>query len=148
MGKIPQSALTQLEDPDHPHTRGENEGEETWSSSPIGPSPHTWGKPFSVCGKLQDPRSIPTHVGKTSLESVSSSRPTVHPHTRGENQARVIALSRFFGPSPLSWGKRNRNLRATRKRRTIPTLVGKTREHGLNFQACSDHPHTRGENVK
>ena len=69
----------------HPHARGEHQDIPMAAAQSAGPSPRTWG----TLGYGQrvgiGVRSIPTHVGNTSLKARSTGSGTVHPHARGEH---------------------------------------------------------------
>ena len=52
------------------------------------------------------------------------------------------------GPSPREWGKLWLSIRLQRRRRTIPTRVGKTTNLALFICLKTDHPHASGENIR
>jgi len=57
---------------DHPHARGENRGPVAIESQGYGPSPRTWGE---LCRRAHEDapgRTIPTHVGRTAIQSHTS----------------------------------------------------------------------------
>ena len=91
---------------DHPHTRGENLHANADLETTLGPSPHAWGKLSGGDNHVTYKRTIPTRVGKTWPALLPKASLADHPHTRGENNARLIA--------------------AAPEIRTIPTRVGKT----------------------
>ena len=72
--------------------------------------------------------------------------PTDHPHAGGENRKTSDFRQISGGPSPRGWGERVRPLGNVRRKRTIPTRVGRTRRIRSRCRGCSDHPHAGGEN--
>ena len=150
----------QRDDADHPHARGENGRREYRRQLMPGPSPRAWGERRRDGGSAVSTRTIPTRVGRTRsvrLRHVG----TDHPHARGENASKLVAMPATTGPSPRTWGERGATLarghgpspRAwgepvgglNRNDRTIPTRVGRTLKR-LNAPVTADHPHARGEN--
>ena len=131
---------------DHPHACGENTIIITLSCSAYGPSPRMWGKPRVPAHQCHTVRTIPTHVGKTSLIASSNSLLTDHPHACGENISMFYCSSFHCGPSPRMWGKPHRNLARSDISRTIPTHVGKTAHLHPHCPLGTDHPHACGEN--
>src|SRR5947207_3898477 len=69
-----------------------------------------------------------------------------HPHACGENLGKVVIIDVKDGPSPRVWGKLRLIQQCYLLIRTIPTRVGKTKEHREPAQAIADHPHACGEN--
>src|ERR1019366_6710307 len=53
-----------------------------------------------------------------------------------------------YGPSPRTWGERDRHRHSGAELRTIPTHVGRTPKRSPAGCIASDHPHARGENAK
>ena len=72
---------------------------------------------------------------------------TDHPHARGENADISAARAAETGPSPRTWGERDRHRHSGAELRTIPTHVGRTPKRSPAGCIASDHPHARGENV-
>jgi len=96
-----------------------------------GPSPRTWGERGGHPGRALDRRTIPTHVGRTSLADCRAPSPADHPHARGENRPRSPPQSITAGPSPRTWGERLRGRKSLALSRTIPTHVGRTRSRSI-----------------
>ncbi len=71
-------------------------------------------------------RFIPTPVGNTLLAAPPGTRPTVHPHARGEHPVEVQGQITCYGSSPRPWGTHyvQRDIRGNH--RFIPTPVGNT----------------------
>ena len=130
----------------HPHTRGENLLTARRRTAGPGSPPHAWGKLHPSRIRSLYPRTTPTRVGKTISCHPGSAGKTVHPHTRGENQANSVSSSSTRGPSPHAWGKRREPADPRLGLRTIPTRVGKTTIQYRLGRWRADHPHTRGEN--
>ncbi len=131
---------------DHPHARGENRTAPLALLLRLGPSPRTCGEPVSVPALGCQPRTIPTHVGRTASKPLILPSVADHPHARGENAHALHQDVRLAGPSPRTWGERHLRELGREMSRTIPTHVGRT---SAKFAACfttTDHPHARGEN--
>ena len=109
----------------HPHARGERSRTSRRAWSQCGSSPRTWGT-LSSRGQERVPvRFIPTHVGNAAAKRRGARKSTVHPHARGERQAR--------------------NAQHGAKPRFIPTHVGNARRLAVRCARRPVHPHARGE---
>ena len=132
----------------HPRSRGENRSAMSVSTTALGSSPLTRGKPLVKGRAIEETRLIPAHAGKTP--QVGSDRPftRAHPRSRGENRARPLVGARSRGSSPLTRGKRAPARRHRVPGGLIPAHAGKTggdeRVHGFG----PAHPRSRGENLK
>ena len=73
-----------------------------------GPSPHTWGLLIDLIYQLLHVRSIPTYVGFTRGFLVILVAPPVHPHIRGVYFSIPYRGNHNNGPSPHTWGLRQR----------------------------------------
>ena len=91
-------------------------------------------------------RTIPTCVGKTSIDDDNSSQSTDHPHVCGENVLIFASNAPNIGPSPRVWGKPDGAEKEANTERTIPTCVGKTDPEKGPKEKDADHPHVCGEN--
>ncbi len=131
---------------DHPHGRGENLAFVYNHGIHAGPSPRAWGKHIDVDSRGAFDGTIPTGVGKTLAYIHYNVSITDHPHGRGENDSSRSPRGPEGGPSPRAWGKPISILQRIRKRRTIPTGVGKTSQKIQPIIYFADHPHGRGEN--
>ena len=89
---------------------------------------------------------IPTHAGKTSPATVSTSGSRAHPHSRGENTVSGAHPRRGPGSSPLTRGKQCIVCRHFALCGLIPTHAGKTVVAETVNAALTAHPHSRGEN--
>ena len=110
----------------HPRSRGEND--EKWAASDAiqGSSPLTRGKP-AIPGFLSLAiRLIPAHAGKTRPWLRVCGVPEAHPRSRGENNIEETTGALSAGSSPLTRGKRARELVLSRGVRLIPAHAGKT----------------------
>ena len=132
---------------DHPHVRGEHRTAVGIASPVCGPSPRAWGA-------LDDPptaglhcRTIPTCVGSTRRRRAPASRPSDHPHVRGEHVLVNVADHRPDGPSPRAWGAPEVTQGLVQLGRTIPTCVGSTCCSSNTRENAPDHPHVRGEHA-
>ncbi len=110
----------------HPHSRGENalNLSQAWRIS--GTPPLAWGEREAVIPLERDNRYTPTRVGRTSDSESGSTRPPVHPHSRGENERRQTKR-RPPSVHPHSRGE-NGHRPGVRLcfRRYTPTRVGRT----------------------
>ena len=113
----------------------------------FGPSPRGWGERSQVSRTGKRRRTIPTRVGRTSDFSHSHKATTDHPHAGGENEPLNAGAALAAGPSPRGWGELNAGSIVTRRRRTIPTRVGRTRPRRCSRTTATDHPHAGGENT-
>ena len=126
VGKTYEKYTTLFTSTDHPHGRGENNGERSDNTCVHGPSPRAWGKRARNVRYSRTLRTIPTGVGKTSIRSSRSITAADHPHGRGENIDYSFFLRHYSGPSPRAWGKHEQSRAVPEDGRTIPTGVGKT----------------------
>jgi len=131
---------------DHPHARGENFCKNLERAGVSGPSPRTWGEPPPGLPTAPWPRTIPTHVGRTTTKSTARPRSPDHPHARGENHKDCGRVPANPGPSPRTWGEPSARRSCWSRPRTIPTHVGRTRSMLVVLNPRADHPHARGEN--
>ena len=130
----------------HPRSRGEN----FWPTAPTcvggGSSPLTRGKQASGCPQSGQWGLIPAHAGKTIWATRSSSAPTAHPRSRGENRGCCLIAGGGYGSSPLTRGKQARGRAARRPSGLIPAHAGKTHECTKSLPVWGAHPRSRGEN--
>ncbi len=132
---------------DHPHAGGENDGRGKVSGNSRGPSPRGWGERPVVLSGSGDGRTIPTRVGRTAEPPSGGYNLPDHPHAGGENNTLKSDGFRLSGPSPRGWGELRDGVRFTRRRRTIPTRVGRTVTRSRHQRSRPDHPHAGGENM-
>src|SRR5271157_406735 len=146
VGRTPYTTNSHPCNPDHPHARGENGCLSASWTTPIGPSPRTWGEHARNAWSSLSGRTIPTHVGRTENDPGCDRRRPDHPHARGENTHSVWITGGVCGPSPRTWGEPQSPVPAAADFRTIPTHVGRTVTPFMNNLSFPDHPHARGEN--
>ena len=111
---------------EHPHVRGENLKRREHRGKRRGTSPRAWGKQHLARRESAESRNIPTCVGKTLLPTLAVYLCPEHPHVRGENISSSASLTCSSGTSPRAWGKQKSNEGNNRRKRNIPTCVGKT----------------------
>ena len=129
----------------HPHARGEHTQQLGFAASAIGSSPRTWGtRHWRVAGARLH-RFIPTHVGNTAQLSCRRTRPSVHPHARGEHTVWTSKIRVPYGSSPRTWGTRHQGRSPGVALRFIPTHVGNTGFDTSHSARGAVHPHARGE---
>ena len=90
--------------------------------------------------------NIPAHAGKTLRVSAQYWAQVEHPRARGENGTRRSLLLGFYGTSPRTRGKREREREVIDAERNIPAHAGKTVYIGTAYDSTSEHPRARGEN--
>ena len=145
VGKGPRSRSRRRPSTDHPHRRGERDGNPLTIGRGVGSSPQAWGKAPTCRGGGPACRIIPTGVGKGSAVRSGSSAPRDHPHRRGERTWTVRPVSPAGGSSPQAWGKDAPRAREAHQGGIIPTGVGKGGVPGGRRSRRRDHPHRRGE---
>ena len=64
-GQLVNDCISRSRAPDHPHTRGDNQGEQVSALPLCGPSPHAWGQRSPMAEGTRERRTIPTRVGTT-----------------------------------------------------------------------------------
>ena len=72
----------------HPHARGESRLRVYDGDPNDGSPPRTWGKRADDKGYQHQLRFTPTHVGKATILLMVWEIQPVHPHARGESEAR------------------------------------------------------------
>ena len=110
----------------HPRSRGENQVRASRDGRLSGSSPLTRGKRTRNTVDLQTAGLIPAHAGKTACARASTSRPSAHPRSRGENNGAVEKAARRGGSSPLTRGKRPVAYELDYEDGLIPAHAGKT----------------------
>ena len=130
----------------HPRSRGENSTEAPLTSSVMGSSPLTRGKPRPPKGSRSKPGLIPTHAGKTTACPAARPAGRAHPRSRGENRSMAVAFSASSGSSPLTRGKRACPDPQCAEPGLIPAHAGKTYRSGIAQRCSWAHPRSRGEN--
>ena len=118
------------------------------TSSLVGSSPLTRGKPRESPITRCSPGLIPAHAGKTPAPGSHHDRRQAHPRSRGENTIRALGNGRLQGSSPLTRGKPSHSGRHSIPIGLIPAHAGKTTAFQLGQVALKAHPRSRGENVK
>ena len=131
--------------PVHPHRRGERFCQCYHGSTGYGSSPQAWGTGDEWYGVPKINRFIPTGVGNGFLPPIGFEHAAVHPHRRGERDARQRALVNMCGSSPQAWGTALHNREAGSDVRFIPTGVGNGQGPRKPAETRTVHPHRRGE---
>src|SRR5262249_37461934 len=93
-------------------------------------------------------RFTPTHVGRTEVCFSRRQPTTVHPHARGEDTARWLAVPEVYGSPPRTWGGQVFSAALRAEPRFTPTHVGRTERPGRCRSPTTVHPHARGEDCK
>ena len=110
----------------HPRSRGENVGLAGLRRVAYGSSPLTRGKLATSRELSCGDRLIPAHAGKTSSPTLTPSRVTAHPRSRGENIDMALSEYEGRGSSPLTRGKLNFRQGQISALGLIPAHAGKT----------------------
>ena len=113
----------------------------------MGSSPLTRGKPALPVPLGDVTRLIPAHAGKTPIRTSEFTHYSAHPRSRGENDAGVSGDGHLLGSSPLTRGKRQRQVADVAMERLIPAHAGKTLPRALACPPSQAHPRSRGENI-
>src|SRR5207247_1659108 len=100
----------------HPHVRGEDANLGGASGKYGRSPPRAWGRLLVLLGVDEVPRFTPTCVGKTSPAARSGSRPSIHPHVRGEDPVWGGRGEFGEGSPPRAWGRRRPRSRRGRRR--------------------------------
>ena len=131
---------------DHPHAGGENVESMPTTLLHFGPSPRGWGERAGNASAGRGVRTIPTRVGRTTGADERARAMADHPHAGGENSRQTERGASVSGPSPRGWGELRATVPPAKRRRTIPTRVGRTCAAVVVRAGSSDHPHAGGEN--
>ena len=89
----------------HPHGRGDNASSPGAASSCNGSPPRAWGQCHNSWGLSHHIRFTPTGVGTMPLRAMPSKANPVHPHGRGDNDARGVGDPAPVGSPPRAWGQ-------------------------------------------
>jgi len=126
VGKSGPRSLRMLRPSDHPHVRGEKTRHFMSVCLLSGSSPRAWGKVHHQIQGFRVSRIIPTCVGKRPRHTGTASTCSDHPHVRGEKETHDDGGCAGRGSSPRAWGKGYGGEQGIRRRRIIPTCVGKS----------------------
>ena len=130
----------------HPRSRGENEFEHFAPRPRGGSSPLTRGKRLPGGRSRRPGGLIPAHAGKTDVPDQLQRRRGAHPRSRGENAAAMACAPMSRGSSPLTRGKRPRQIELQWPTGLIPAHAGKTTVTRTARNTSRAHPRSRGEN--
>ncbi len=112
----------------------------------IGSPPRAWGQRATGRAGLVSSRFTPTRMGTTSRASSSGTAPSVHPHTRGDNDTDEVAGVTVGGSPPHAWGQLELRDFRHRPARFTPTRVGTMAGGNGPGSTFTVHPHARGDN--
>ena len=145
MGNTPDTGLTRMFLPVHPHASGEHRFVLVSGHCHFGSSPREWGTLFIFYFLGSIYRFIPTRVGNTPFVPPVVGVTTVHPHASGEHGPCVVCMRRVCGSSPREWGTRYYGCGEYGPQRFIPTRVGNTAARSKEPYSITVHPHASGE---
>src|SRR5690606_27294833 len=117
----------------------------TWPR--YGSPPRAWGQPAPQHPVLNVHGFTPTRVGTTDTQPGITKTETVHPHARGDNDARNSHPSLAVGSPPRAWGQRGPGPEQLPEVRFTPTRVGTTMPGPPGTYMRKVHPHARGDNA-
>ena len=132
---------------DHPHSRGEERGRLSYPRAEYGSPPLAWGRGRAARRRPGRRRITPTRVGKSTSRRTGERTLPDHPHSRGEEDVATGLIHYADGSPPLAWGRVDHGVNRERHVRITPTRVGKRPTPLDQRPGCSDHPHSRGEEV-
>ena len=133
--------------PVHPHARGDDERTHNVTARRCGSPPRAWGRLQRSHAAGRSPRFTPTRVGTTLCGSAWRTRPSVHPHARGDDAGRYRRVSAEFGSPPRAWGRRAMSGSVSVPARFTPTRVGTTSGPRVPPRRRAVHPHARGDDA-
>ena len=110
----------------HPHACGEHKTAAGTVPINTGSSPRMWGTPGRNRLQPNGRRFIPTHVGNTAGDILTSDPFAVHPHACGEHPQVWCRHRLLSGSSPRMWGTLSIFIWSYPLGRFIPTHVGNT----------------------
>jgi len=110
----------------HPHPHGEHPLYRPWCVTGNGSSPPAWGTRPIAARPSDHVRFIPTRMGNTIAQILSTVRTSVHPHPHGEHCPVAGAGLSSLGSSPPAWGTHLDILIHGLLLRFIPTPMGNT----------------------
>ena len=146
-GKTAHTAIPRAPRWAHPRSRGENVVGVGAGAGVGGSSPLTRGKPLPGCTTGWEFGLIPAHAGKTEYHQILLATNKAHPRSRGENISVAGMHSQSSGSSPLTRGKRPRQVNGAHGCGLIPAHAGKTSSSHCRQRDVWAHPRSRGENV-
>ena len=107
--------------------------------------PQAWGRPDAELLADLTAGNTPTGVGKTKAPRKDPTCAQKHPHRRGEDGKRKMAVTHGTETPPQAWGRRPVENGEFPYDRNTPTGVGKTRRIACRWARRWKHPHRRGE---
>ena len=129
----------------HPHVRGEDfllgHIQQVRKETP----PRAWGRLARIFPDQPGLGNTPTCVGKTWQSRQCGLTTRKHPHVRGEDRQREVALAGVQETPPRAWGRPNSDLMLIHTPGNTPTCVGKTPALRQSGATSRKHPHVRGE---
>ena len=134
--------------PDHPRSRGENDGGGVLISARDGPPPLARGEPAADRTPPRGCRTTPARAGRTATLWTTPDPGSDHPRSRGENTACTPRPWPPSGPPPLARGELPARLAPDEPQRTTPARAGRTACVSSAATCGSDHPRSRGENPR
>ena len=129
----------------HPHGRGEYVRSRVEIVTASGSPPRAWGIHKEAGSSTRLSRFTPTGVGNTIEIPLGIIAVSVHPHGRGEYDARPVLDGPDDGSPPRAWGIQMGRCRRRQMRRFTPTGVGNTGRMAIRLRTRAVHPHGRGE---
>ena len=129
----------------HPQSPGERMFYRFHGDATNGASPVAWGEvPLPV---LRRPyrRCIPSRLGRGPRERGGPRGLAVHPQSPGERPPTAFWAPACFGASPVAWGEGRRRPPVERRRRCIPSRLGRGTRPRTRSRPSPVHPQSPGE---
>ena len=109
---------------DHPHACGDKVYQVVLKLRSIGSSPRVWGQVVFNANFHNPTGIIPTRVGTSFIDFLTSYLTQDHPHACGDKNSFVTCLLYSGGSSPRVWGQAFLSINGVSRFRIIPTRVG------------------------
>jgi hypothetical protein len=104
-GTMGWSNSAETSNPVHPHARGDDGVNSTGTAADGGSPPRTRGRCLEAYGKRVGTRFTPTHAGTIVKRFMPEEYYAVHPHARGDDDARPSHRDRQDGSPPRTRGR-------------------------------------------
>jgi len=145
VGTAARPARSGLDEPVHPHRRGDGANDDDQYDHCAGSPPQAWGRQTTPVSQRSPTRFTPTGVGTAMSSGASSAWDSVHPHRRGDGARPRPLLARFLGSPPQAWGRRAAQNKKLEEMRFTPTGVGTAPPCMCAPLSSPVHPHRRGD---
>ena len=104
-----------------------------------------WGQVIRLFENPAELRIIPTRVGTSNRNIISSISKKDHPHACGDKVFSSVLFYLVLGSSPRVWGQELFTFYNVTLVRIIPTRVGTSMPVLVSVYGTKDHPHACGD---